>query len=77
MTGEKITNHFKKNILDTAPKNWSRLSCCKTNDKVIYDYNKCVRNTFMRTKSWGEDSSIKWMEYSIEWYVNINLYFNI
>ena len=36
----------------------------KTNDKVIYDYKKCVE-IFMRTESWSEDDSIEWMEYNV------------
>ena len=36
----------------------------KSQDKVIYDYMKCVK-IFMDRESWTEDESIEWMEYNV------------
>ena len=36
----------------------------KSQDKVIYDYMKCVK-IFMDRESWTEDEYIEWMEYNV------------
>ena len=35
-----------------------------TDDKLVYDYDKCVE-IFMEREGWEEEEAIEWMEYNV------------
>ena len=35
-----------------------------TDDKLVYDYDKCVE-IFMENEGWEEEEAIEWMEYNV------------